>query len=73
MVARIRSIGVSNFEIEHLERLPQETSVVVPAVNQIELHPEFSQGELRSYHAEHGILTEASGPIGQGKGCYRTR
>jgi 2,5-diketo-D-gluconate reductase A len=64
---RIRSIGVSNFEIEHFERLAQECSVV-PAVNQIELHPEFSQPELRSYHAEHGILTEAWGPIGQSKG-----
>jgi len=67
---RIRSVGVSNFEIEHLERLAQETSVV-PAVNQIELHPEFSQEELRSYHAEHGILTEAWGPLGQGKGLLQ--
>jgi 2,5-diketo-D-gluconate reductase A len=64
---RIRSIGVSNFEIEHFERLAQETDVV-PAINQIELHPEFAQAELRAYHAEHGILTEAWGPIGQGKG-----
>ncbi len=64
---RIRSIGVSNFEVEHLERLAQETSVV-PAINQIELHPEFAQAELRAYHAEHGILTEAWGPLGQGKG-----
>ncbi len=64
---RIRSIGVSNFNIDHLERLAQESSVV-PAVNQIELHPEFPQEELRAYHAEHGILTEAWGPLGQGKG-----
>jgi 2,5-diketo-D-gluconate reductase A len=64
---RIRSIGVSNFEIEHLQRLFAETDVV-PTVNQIELHPEFPQAELRSFHAEHGILTEAWGPIGQGKG-----
>ncbi len=64
---RIRSIGVSNFEIEHLERLAAETDVV-PAVNQVELHPQFPQAELRAYHAEHGILTEAWGPIGQGKG-----
>nr|WP_294695519.1 aldo/keto reductase [uncultured Friedmanniella sp.] len=64
---RIRSIGVSNFEIEHFERLAAETSVV-PAVNQIELHPQFPQAELRAYHAEHGILTESWGPIGQGKG-----
>jgi 2,5-diketo-D-gluconate reductase A len=64
---RIRSIGVSNFEIEHLERLAAETNVV-PAVNQVELHPQFPQDELRAYHAEHGILTESWGPIGQGKG-----
>ncbi|HEY5846128.1 MAG TPA: aldo/keto reductase, partial [Microlunatus sp.] len=64
---RIRSIGVSNFNIDHLERLARETDVV-PAVNQIELHPEFAQEELRGYHAEHGILTEAWGPIGQSKG-----
>jgi 2,5-diketo-D-gluconate reductase A len=64
---RIRSIGVSNFEIEHFERLFAETDVV-PAVNQIELHPQFPQAELRAFHAEHGILTESWGPIGQGKG-----
>jgi 2,5-diketo-D-gluconate reductase A len=64
---RVRSIGVSNFEIEHLERLADETDVV-PAVNQVELHPQFPQSELRAYHAEHGILTESWGPIGQGKG-----
>jgi 2,5-diketo-D-gluconate reductase A len=64
---RVRSIGVSNFEIEHLERLAAETDVV-PAVNQVELHPQFPQAELRAYHAEHGILTESWGPIGQGKG-----
>jgi 2,5-diketo-D-gluconate reductase A len=64
---RVRSIGVSNFEVEHFERLAAETSVV-PAVNQIELHPQFPQAELRAYHAAHGILTESWGPIGQGKG-----
>jgi 2,5-diketo-D-gluconate reductase A len=64
---RVRSIGVSNFEVEHLERLAAETDVV-PAVNQVELHPQFPQAELRAYHAEHGILTESWGPIGQGKG-----
>jgi 2,5-diketo-D-gluconate reductase A len=64
---RIRSIGVSNFEIEHLERLAAETGTV-PAVNQIELHPQFPQAELRAYHAERGILTESWGPLGQGKG-----
>jgi 2,5-diketo-D-gluconate reductase A len=64
---RIRSIGVSNFEIEHLERLATETGTV-PAVNQIELHPQFPQADLRAYHAEHGIITESWGPLGQGKG-----
>ncbi len=64
---RVHSIGVSNFQIEHLERLAAETDVV-PAVNQVELHPQFPQAELRAYHADHGILTEAWGPIGQGKG-----
>ena len=64
---RVRAIGVSNFEIEHLERLAAETGTV-PAVNQVELHPQFPQEELRAYHAEHGILTESWGPLGQGKG-----
>jgi diketogulonate reductase-like aldo/keto reductase len=64
---RVSSIGVSNFEIEHLERLLMETDVV-PAVNQVELHPEFPQEELREFHSEHGILTESWGPLGQGKG-----
>ena len=60
-----RSIGVSNFEVSHLERLAKETDTV-PAVNQIELHPLFTQLELRKYHAEHGIATEAWAPIAQG-------
>jgi 2,5-diketo-D-gluconate reductase A len=64
---RVRSIGVSNFEISHLERLLAETDVT-PAVNQVELHPQFPQGELRAFHDEHGILTESWGPLGQGKG-----
>lgn len=64
---RVRSIGVSNFEIAHLERLLAETDVT-PAVNQIELHPQFPQEELRAIHDEHGILTESWGPLGQGKG-----
>src|SRR6478752_971165 len=50
---RVRSIGVSNFAVEHLERLLQETDIV-PAVNQIELHPEFPQDELRAFHRDHG-------------------
>jgi 2,5-diketo-D-gluconate reductase A len=64
---RVRSIGVSNFEIPHLERLLAETNAT-PVVNQIELHPEFPQEELREFHQEHGILTESWGPLGQGKG-----
>ncbi len=64
---RIRSIGVSNFTIEHLQRLFDETGVV-PTVNQVELHPRFPQDELRAFHAQHGILTEAWAPLGQGRG-----
>jgi 2,5-diketo-D-gluconate reductase A len=67
---RIRSIGVSNFEIEHLERLFAETDTV-PVLDQIELHPEFPQAELRAFDAEHGILTESWGPLGQGQGLLR--
>ena len=60
---RITSIGVSNFEPEHLDRLIIETGET-PAINQIELHPYFQQRRLREYHAEHGILTEAWAPLG---------
>ena len=62
---RARSIGVSNFQIEHLERIIGETGVT-PAVNQIELHVEFQQRELAAFHAEHGIATEAWYPLGGG-------
>ncbi|MEU7427681.1 aldo/keto reductase [Streptomyces sp. NPDC040750] len=64
---RVRAIGVSNFLPEHLRRLLSETSVV-PAVNQIELHPHLQQQASREFHAEHGIATEAWSPLGQGKG-----
>jgi 2,5-diketo-D-gluconate reductase A len=64
---RARSIGVSNFSEAHLGRRARETDTV-PAVNQVELHPYFPQEQLRAYHAEHGILTEAWAPIGQGQG-----
>ncbi|WP_055695867.1 aldo/keto reductase [Streptomyces prasinopilosus] len=64
---RVRAIGVSNFLPEHLDRLTGETSVV-PAVNQIELHPHLQQSAAREYHAERGIATEAWSPLGQGKG-----
>jgi 2,5-diketo-D-gluconate reductase A len=63
---RVRSIGVSNFQIEHLERIIQATGVV-PAVNQIELHPRLQQAELRRFHSEHGIITEAWSPLGKGE------
>ncbi|AWE53278.1 MULTISPECIES: aldo/keto reductase [Streptomyces] len=64
---RVRAIGVSNFLPEHLERLIEETSVV-PAVNQIELHPHLQQHASRDFHAAHGIATEAWSPLGSGKG-----
>ncbi|MFF1692509.1 aldo/keto reductase [Streptomyces sp. NPDC058257] len=64
---RAKSIGVSNFLPEHLEQLLAETSVV-PAVNQIELHPHLQQRVSREFHAEQGIATEAWSPLGQGKG-----
>jgi 2,5-diketo-D-gluconate reductase A len=62
---RARSIGVSNFEPGHLEQLA-ERSDVVPAVNQVELHPYFLNEEVRAYDEEHGIATEAWSPIAQG-------
>lgn len=64
---RARAIGVSNFQPAHLRRLVDETSVV-PAVNQVELHPLFQQAEVRAVNAEHGIVTEAWSPLGSGKG-----
>jgi len=64
---RAKAIGVSNFQSAHLRRLMDETEIV-PAVNQIELHPDFAQSELRAFGAEHGIATEAWSPLGQGKG-----
>ncbi len=62
---RSRSIGVSNFQIEHLERLAAKTDTV-PAANQIELHPYLQNSAVRSYDEEHGIATEAWSPIAQG-------
>jgi 2,5-diketo-D-gluconate reductase A len=62
---RARSIGVSNFQVDHLERLAAETDVV-PAVNQIELHPYFGNAEVRAYGHAHGIATQAWSPIAQG-------
>ncbi|KJK57969.1 aldo/keto reductase [Saccharothrix sp. ST-888] len=63
---RVKAVGVSNFGIRQLDALRQESSVV-PVLNQVELHPHFPQPELRAYHAEHGIATEAWSPLGQGK------
>jgi 2,5-diketo-D-gluconate reductase A len=63
---RARSIGVSNFNIPHLERVIGDTGVV-PSVNQIELHPRWQQAELRAFHAGKGILTESWSPLGQGQ------
>jgi 2,5-diketo-D-gluconate reductase A len=62
---RARSIGVSNFQVDHLERLAAETDTV-PAVNQIELHPYFANAEVRAYGHAHGIATQAWSPIAQG-------
>lgn len=64
---RARAIGVSNFLPEHLQTLINATSLI-PAVNQIELHPHLQQHAAREYHAEQGIATEAWSPLGQGKG-----
>ncbi len=62
---RIRSIGVSNFAPEHLRVLIDATGIV-PVVNQVELHPQFPQQELREVHRQLGIATEAWSPLGQG-------
>ena len=63
---KTRSIGVSNFHRAHLERIISDSGTV-PAVDQIELHPAFAQRELRAFSEPLGILTEAWGPLGQGK------
>jgi len=63
---RARSIGVSNFQVAHLRRLVQESDVV-PAVNQIEVHPYLCNEEVRAVDAELGIVTEAWSPIGKGR------
>ncbi len=63
---RARSIGVSNFQSHHLDRLRADSDIV-PAVNQIEVHPYLTQNDLRAYDADHRIATEAWSPIAQGK------
>lgn len=62
---RARSIGVSNFGIHHLQELARETETV-PAVNQIEVHPYFTNDEVRAYGTEHDIITEGWSPIARG-------
>ena len=66
---RVRSIGVSNFTREFIQRLGAETGVL-PAVNQVELHPYFPQEGLLAFHAEHGIVTEAWSPLGKRAAPY---
>jgi 2,5-diketo-D-gluconate reductase A len=61
-----RSIGVSNFRVEDLERLEQEAEKR-PTVNQVELHPRLQQAELRAWHADHDVATEAWSPLAQGE------
>ena len=63
---RARSIGVSNFQPAHLDRLAKESGTV-PAVNQVEVHPYFANETVRAYGLEHGVATEAWSPIAQGK------
>ncbi len=60
---KVRAIGVSNFMVEHLTKL-LDRATVMPAVNQIEVHPYFAQREVQDFGAEHGILTQAWSPIG---------
>lgn len=67
---RVRAIGVSNFQLPHLQRLLQETGIV-PAVNQIELHPWLPQDELRAFHTVNGIATQAWSPIARGGDLLR--
>ncbi len=62
---RVRTIGVSNFLPEHIERLHAETGVT-PVINQLELHPEFQQRTVRDFHKQHGIKIEAYSPLGSG-------
>ena len=63
---RAKSIGVSNFYPEHIEKIVAETGVV-PVINQIELHPDFQQRESRTFHEKHKIATQSWSPLGQGK------
>ncbi|MDR3229665.1 MAG: aldo/keto reductase [Puniceicoccales bacterium] len=66
---RAKSIGVSNFNPDHLERIIGESGVT-PAVNQIELHPYFAQRAVREFHAQRGIAIESWSPLAQGRGLF---
>lgn len=63
---RVRAIGVANFDQQELTRLIEETGVV-PVINQVESHPWLPQHELRAFHQEHGIITQAWSPLGRGR------
>ncbi len=63
---RVKSIGVSNFKKHHLDKIIEDTGVI-PAVNQVELHPQFQQEELREYSKKHSICIESWGPLMQGQ------
>lgn len=63
---RVKTIGVSNFQPHHLQRLFDETQII-PAVNQIEVHPFLTQDDVRAFNSDHGIVTEAWSPIAKGK------
>ena len=63
---RVRAIGVSNYQPEHLNRIVEATGVV-PAVNQVELHPWLTQSDLRSVHEQLGVVTESWSPLGRGR------
>jgi 2,5-diketo-D-gluconate reductase A len=63
---KIRGIGVSNFNPHHLEQLIANSNIV-PALNQVELHPGLQQGDVRKFNSEHGIATEAWSPLGRGR------
>ncbi|WP_042149832.1 aldo/keto reductase [Paucisalibacillus sp. EB02] len=68
----IRSIGVCNFLPEHLKRLQDETGVL-PAINQIELHPFFNQEEQRKWHEEHGVVTESWSPLARANDVFQNK
>ncbi|WP_297082621.1 aldo/keto reductase [uncultured Demequina sp.] len=65
----VRTIGVSNFTAEHLGHIIEDTGVM-PAINQIELHPYFTQEQMRAFHAEHGIVTQSWSPLGKRQAPY---